>query len=68
MEDRRLSGMALQVGGGRRMGDRERAEAIQAVYLSVLGVLGKFLDAPAWIRDGVDGLERGRRRAKKRTR
>jgi hypothetical protein len=47
------------------MGERGRAEAIEALYSSVLGVLGVFLDAPTWIRDGIDGLERGRRRAKK---
>lgn len=35
------------------------------LYRSVLGVLGVFFDAATWIRDGIDGLERGRRRAKK---
>ena len=50
------------------MGESGRAGAIEALYPSVRGVLDVFLDAPTWIRDGIDGPERSRRRAKKRAR
>lgn len=48
------------------MGDRERAGATGALYSFQRGVLGDLLDAAAWIRDGIAGPGRGRRRAKKK--
>lgn len=53
--------------GGRATwnGWQRRAGASSALYSSAAGVLGELLDAAAWIRDGDDGLERGRRHAKK---
>lgn len=68
MEHSRPSSAAPWVGGDCRLGESGRAGAIEALYPSVRGVLDVFLDAPTWIRDGIDGPERSRRRAKKRAR
>lgn len=64
-ENGRLSGVALRAIERRAVGDRGRAGAVGALCSSERAVLGAFLDAAAWLRDGIDGLERGGRRAKK---
>jgi hypothetical protein len=64
VEDGRLDGVGLEEGSATEMAERGRAEALEGLYASVLGVLGVFLDASTWIRDGIDGLVQGGRRGK----
>lgn len=51
----RLSCDALRAVGRRSMDDSGRAGRLEALCSSVREVLGAFLDAAAWIRDGVKG-------------